>query len=251
MWTLFERLSFRSAVINWPAVTSGSSTVIPDRIIRAPRQQSVEREVAQRFEAAGIARERIIAGLVADRLAMAALRSQASQRVDELDAMALDGFSEAQRAMHIYRNELPARASAHGAALRAYVEQLDHALGGIAHDFPDHLLIVVSPCAPSAPELRSTVFRVVRDAFTSQEGADDGFVLMTGDVATHRDNPATAYVVDVVPTVLFAAGLPVGRDMDGRVLIDAFDDAFLRRNPLSVIPTYEAKQIEVRRSGGV
>ncbi len=251
VWTLFERLSFRSSVINWPDVTSGSSTVIRDRIIRAPRQQSIEREVAKRFEGAGMARERVIAGLVADRLAIATLRSQASRHVDELDTVALDGFSEAQRAMHVYRNELPARDSAHGAELRAYVEQLDRALGGVARDFPDHLLIVVSPCAPSAPELRSTLFRVVRDALTAQEGVDDGFVLMTGDVATHRDNPATAYVVDVVPTVLFAAGLPVGRDMDGRVLIDAFDDAFLRRNPLSVIQTYEAKQIEVRRAGGM
>ena len=58
-----------------------------------------------------------------------------------------------------------------------------------------------------------------------------------------------ARLPDIVPTVLFAAGLPVARDMDGRVLTDAFDDDFLRRTPLSVIQTYEAKQIVVRRGG--
>ncbi len=250
VWSLFERLSFRSSVINWPAVTGGASTVISDRAIRAARPLPVDRGVVQRFDRIGIARERVLAGLTADRQAIATLRGRASQHIDELDAVALEGFSEGQRAMHIFRNELPRRDSANGAALRAYVEQLDRALAGVARDFPDHLLIVVSPCAPSAPELRSTALALVRGVLTSQEGADDGFVLMTGEVATHRENPATAYVVDVVPTVLFAAGLPVGRDMDGRVLIDAFDDPFLRRNPLSVIPTYEAKQVVVRRAGG-
>lgn len=247
VWSLFERLSFRSSVINWPAVTGGASAVISDR---ATRPLPVDRGVAQRFDGIGMARKRVLAGLTADRQAIATLRDHASQHIDDLEAVALEGFSEGQRAMHIFRNELPRRDSANGAALRAYVEQLDHALAGVARDFPDYLVIVVSPSAPSAPELRSTALALLRGALTSQEGADDGFVLMTGEVTTHRENPATAYVVDVVPTVLFAAGLPVGRDMDGRVLIDAFDDAFLRRNPLSVIPTYEAKQVVVRRAGG-
>jgi hypothetical protein len=81
-------------------------------------------------------------------------------------------------------------------------------------------------------------------------GADDGFVVITGLGTTHRDNPAAAKVEDIVPTTLFAAGLPAGRDMDGAVLTAAFDDAFLRRNSLSLIATYEAKQIVVRRGGG-
>jgi hypothetical protein len=50
--------------------------------------------------------------------------------------------------------------------------------------------------------------------------------------------------------VLFAAGLPVGRDMDGRILTDAFTDETLRRSTLSAIQTYEAERIVVRRGGG-
>jgi len=50
-----------------------------------------------------------------------------------------------------------------------------------------------------------------------------------------------------VPTLLFASGLPIGRDMDGRVLTDAFTDEMLRRNALSVIQTYEAERVVVRR----
>ena len=39
--------------------------------------------------------------------------------------------------------------------------------------------------------------------------------------------------------------------MDGRVLSEAFDEEFLRSNPLSAIQTYEAKEIIVRRAGAV
>ena len=78
---------------------------------------------------------------------------------------------------------------------------------------------------------------------------DGSIMLIDGGGTTHRENPASADIPDIVPTVLFAAGLPVARDMDGRVLTDAFDDEFLRRTPLSVIQTYEAKQIVVRRGG--
>jgi hypothetical protein len=49
--------------------------------------------------------------------------------------------------------------------------------------------------------------------------------------------------------VLYVAGLPVARDMDGSVLSDAFSDELLRANPLSVVQTYEAQRLVVRRSG--
>ena len=84
---------------------------------------------------------------------------------------------------------------------------------------------------------------------TSDPGADDGFVLVAGPAAAHRENPKAAYVVDVVPTVLFAAGLPIGRDMDGRILTDAFTEEMLRASSLSAIQTYEAERVVVRRAG--
>jgi hypothetical protein len=49
--------------------------------------------------------------------------------------------------------------------------------------------------------------------------------------------------------VLYAAGLPIGRDMDGKVLNDAFLEDVLRRNSLSLVQTYEAKELVVRRGG--
>jgi Type I phosphodiesterase / nucleotide pyrophosphatase len=251
LWTLVERLSFHSAVVNWPSVTGGATIVMTDRSVRAaPRLQRLAPSIAQKFNGLGVVRDRVLGGLAADADAIAAVRDLASRHSDELDVVALDGFSSAQRAMHIYRNALPARSSVKGEALRAYVQQLDAMLGALARDLPDHLLVVVSPCGPEAPELPVTMYALAREFLASDEaGLNDGFVLITGAVAAHRENPPAAKVVDLVPTVLFAAGLPVGRDMDGRVLVDAFDDTFLRRNALSLIPTYEAKEIVVRRVG--
>jgi hypothetical protein len=253
LWTMFERLSFHAAVVNWPAVRRGSaSVVVTDSAIRnAPRSSAaLLAPLLAPFKGTGKAQERIVRGLAADTGAVSALRRIASQRTLGLDVVALDGFSEAQRALHIYSNALPARTTMKGEALRAYVGQLDALLAGIARDYPDHLLVVVSPSGPAAPRLPTTPYAFAREAIAVDDpGADDGFAIITGSGTTHRDNPAAAKVDDIVPTTLFAAGLPAARDMDGSVLTAAFDDAFLRRNALSLIATYEAKEIVVRRAG--
>jgi predicted AlkP superfamily phosphohydrolase/phosphomutase len=48
-----------------------------------------------------------------------------------------------------------------------------------------------------------------------------------------------ADILDITPTILYALGMPVARDMHGRVLTGAFESDFLRNNPVKFIPTYE------------
>ncbi len=48
-----------------------------------------------------------------------------------------------------------------------------------------------------------------------------------------------ASVLDVAPTILGLYGLPVGQDMDGRVLEEALDPAFLERVAVRAIASYE------------
>jgi predicted AlkP superfamily phosphohydrolase/phosphomutase len=43
-----------------------------------------------------------------------------------------------------------------------------------------------------------------------------------------------ARIVDVAPTILYAMGLGVPKDMDGRVLTDVFTEDFLKSNPLRI-----------------
>ena len=48
-----------------------------------------------------------------------------------------------------------------------------------------------------------------------------------------------ASVVDIVPTVLYFLGLPIGRDMDGYVRTDLFQPGFTEERPITFIPTYD------------
>ena len=234
VWTLFQRLQLPAQIVRWRSVKTEE------------RQRTDVAPASKRFDATGSARPQILAALSADLGAAAAIRGDVA-----LTAVELDGFEIAQRAIRVYANEIPPRGSVKGDAVRAYVQQLDRALAEIARRHPRHRLVVCSPHAVTPPRLPANVFALVAGAITPGDpGADDGFLLVTGPDAAHRENPATARVVDVVPTLLFAGGLPIGRDMDGRVITDAFTDEMLRRHALSVIQTYEAERVIVRRGGG-
>ena len=234
VWELFARLQLTARVVRWSSVAT-------------PALRPVELgAIADRFNAAGAARAAVLRELERDLAAANVVGGNAA-----LTAVALDGFEQAQRALHIYSNELPPETSLKGQAVRAYVQQLDRMIGEIARRHPDHLVAICSPSAVTPPGLPASAWAFAWNAVIRDDpGADDGFLLVRGDGIAHRENPPVAYVVDVVPTVLFAAGLPVGRDMDGGVLTEAFTDEALRRRTLSAIQTYEAERVVVRRGGG-
>jgi hypothetical protein len=45
--------------------------------------------------------------------------------------------------------------------------------------------------------------------------------------------------VDIVPTILYFLGLPIGRDMDGYARADLFQAGFTQDHPISFIPSYD------------
>jgi hypothetical protein len=234
LWALFSRLQLSAKVVRWPSVQTPPLPV--------PRLDAV----SARFAPTGAAKPRIAEALAQDLAA-----------IDDVDgslafnAAALEGFSGAQRALHIFRNDLPPPGSMKGEALRAYAQQLDRALAALARAHPDHLIVICSPSAVVPPELPANIWALAMNALSRDEpGAEHGFMLVIGSPAAHRQNPRGAFVTDVVPTILFAAGLPIGRDMDGRVLTDAFTEEMLRQSTLSAIQTYEAERVVVRRIGG-
>lgn len=251
-WSIAERLGVRSAVFGWPwSSDRGATRIVPDTWFETARFAGPPAAAAQRFNGAGGAKGRILNGVAADGAAVGMLRGAVGgQPQFPLTVCALNGFEEAQRAVHIFTNDLPPRSTMKGEVLRAYAEQLDRTLGALAHDFPNHTLVVVSPSGPVAPRLPATPYALLSGAIDPDDpSADDGFVLIAGDGIVHAEKPRSAVAVDIVPTVLYAAGLPVARDMDGSILSDAFSEELLRTNPLSVVQTYEAQRLVVRRGG--
>jgi hypothetical protein len=53
-------------------------------------------------------------------------------------------------------------------------------------------------------------------------------------------------IVDLVPTILYLFGLPLGRDMEGEILKKGIKDAFLRDNPVEFIDSWEGKHKRIR-----
>jgi predicted AlkP superfamily phosphohydrolase/phosphomutase len=58
---------------------------------------------------------------------------------------------------------------------------------------------------------------------------DDGMLLMSGPQVVSGARLAGAAIQDLAPTLLHVMGVPIPRDMDGRPLFDALDDAYRER----------------------
>lgn len=74
----------------------------------------------------------------------------------------------------------------------------------------------------------------------SLEEASDGVLALYGDGIRPGALLTGARLVDLAPTVLYALGMPVARDLDGQVLTAAFDRAYLANQPLTFFPSYES-----------
>ncbi len=74
----------------------------------------------------------------------------------------------------------------------------------------------------------------------SLEGASDGVLALYGEGIRPGALLTGARLVDLAPTVLYALGVPVARDLDGQVLTAAFDRGFLANHPLTFFPSYES-----------
>ena len=77
------------------------------------------------------------------------------------------------------------------------------------------------------------------DKRTSGVHHPDGIAIFHGPGVRPGEHVAQASVLDVTPTVLALLGMPIGRDMDGRVLTETIAPEFLEQRPLTYIDTYD------------
>jgi predicted AlkP superfamily phosphohydrolase/phosphomutase len=68
----------------------------------------------------------------------------------------------------------------------------------------------------------------------------DGILVVAGSGIRQGYKLDQASVLDMAPTMLALMGLPIGRDMDGRVLQEIFEDKFLAAHPINYIHSWEA-----------
>lgn len=68
---------------------------------------------------------------------------------------------------------------------------------------------------------------------------DTGIIILSGPSFKGGVKLPEASILDVTPTLLYLLGLPVARDMEGKVLKDAFTESFRAQHPLTWIDSYE------------
>ncbi len=73
----------------------------------------------------------------------------------------------------------------------------------------------------------------------SGEHQDEGIIIMSGKHIKRNVEIKGASVLDVTPTILGLSGIPIGKDMDGKVLSEAITDDYLVSSPIAYIDSHE------------
>jgi hypothetical protein len=143
----------------------------------------------------------------------------------EVSRESFGGFSRVQ-----FEGDQGRAARAAAERVTAYYVQLDAFLADVwSREKGPHLLAVVSAYGVSPQGGWPRLW----------EDAPDGALLLYGDGIRPGALVTGARLEDVAPTLLYALGFPVARDLDGQVLTAVFDKPFLARNPLTFFPSYE------------
>lgn len=127
-------------------------------------------------------------------------------------------------------------------ALLAYYRFLDDTLGDLLErEGRERTLCVFAPAGfGPAPPLTALLDLLRGKApAASPDGGDHGFLVLWGSGIRAGVRLTSADVVDLAPTLLSLAGEPIARDMDGRVLAEAFDDRFSQGTSIPVVKTFE------------
>lgn len=268
-WTAFERAGAPAIVVNWEGArpdTTRASAIISDRWIReltearalfpagleenleeVRRAATLPSDIEMRIAPlAAPVRAAITRAMLNDaRAARAALVASNVTRTS-LTTVAFNGLADTIEALDLGASDFPSAGTPEGTALRAHVELLDRLAEQVSRQAD--VLFVVSPGSVQPPPIPGSITALASLVEERLEpGRNDGFLIVRGPEVRSRANPKTAEVIDVAPTLLYVSGLPVARDMDGSIIIEAFSDERLNLRSASFIPSYSAGRLVVRR----
>jgi hypothetical protein len=141
----------------------------------------------------------------------------------------------------------------YGRVLGRYASLVERWVAEVERDLgPEDVLVVLSAHGLEPTPLWRRLLGALTGtavAAASHAAAPEGVLLVAGRGIRAGAAPAGASVLDVTPTLLYLMGLPVARDMEGRVLTEILEPAFARENPVTFIPSYEGLAVAPAASG--
>jgi hypothetical protein len=183
-----------------------------------------------------------------------AANEQRSAQSPQVFHLRLDGLNAVQA--YFYKYSVPqqfggvpqAGIDRYGAAIEHYYDYYDGLIGKFLTGLKDDEILVVYSAfgIEPLPLWKRFVERLLGNPEISayHEMAPEGVLFFYGRGIRKAKNTEGIRLVDIVPTLLYYLGLPVGRDMDGIVQSSLFSDDFRAANPIIYISSYEDFQIQ-------
>jgi hypothetical protein len=133
------------------------------------------------------------------------------------------------------------RARQAAAAVSGYYRFVDAEIARLWESWPPpKALAIVSTHGYQGPaSWRQLLDPLLGPALGGRSGPEADGVFLLWAEGTRPGALERAELADVMPTLLYALGLPLPRDLDGRVLTESFTSAFLAGHPLVFVPSYE------------
>jgi hypothetical protein len=133
-------------------------------------------------------------------------------------------------------------AEAKARARKAYDRYLDDLLRDLVErEGRDRTICVFSPASwgPPPPLDALGQFLSGEPPRAGPGAAAEGFILLVGAGIRSGVRLTSATVLDLAPTLLVLAGEPMARDMDGRVLAEAFDARLSEGPGIPIVTSFE------------
>jgi len=136
-----------------------------------------------------------------------------------------------------------------GEVIERYYQEADRVVGeflGLADD--NTTVIVTSDHGHSGPKPRGDKYAV---GIAMHDPT--GFIALWGKDIAGGTELLEPSVLDITPTILALYGLPVGEDMDGRILTEAIAPEFLAARKIGSVATYETgdpSRLPENKAGG-
>lgn len=274
-WEILARLGHEASVLNWPAsypaaqglVLWATEEMFAGEVSPAaarPREAAdrarlflvnvgrLDRPLVHALTPAGLTeneRAAALAGAARDLAVASVALGSVPGGPGNVEALVLSGatrtspiFGPAAEAER-YWGRSPRAADARATALRGYYRFLDDVLGDLlAREGKDRTICVFSPggWGPAPPLSAFSRFLSGREPVASPEASLDGFLVLSGPGIRSGVRLTSASVLDLAPTLLVLAGEPIARDMDGRVLAEAFDARFAESASIPIVTTFES-----------
>jgi type I phosphodiesterase/nucleotide pyrophosphatase len=192
----------------------------------------------------------VVAAVEADARLEEDLRRASADRDPGVAALSFPGLDRIAHAFLRYArpgefgNVTVREVELYGAVLERYYGRIDAIVGRAIEATDETTLLFVTSSHGMEPV---PLVRRLGQALTGSGGwsgthaeAPDGILFVRGRPAAGGQMFGKGSLADLAPTALYALGLPVARDSDGRILAGVFSRSHTLEHPVAVIGTYES-----------